>query len=136
MAIHEIRVTSKGEDPKGKGVFNDIQRTIGLPNLTDVRTARIYRVEGATEEEAEKLAQNLFAESIDQDHSLNKPLITDVSQTLEVAYKPGVMNPEAESIMKASKALGVDLKAADSSTQYAFYGPVSPDEVEQVVNRG
>lgn len=135
MAIHEIRVTSKGEDPKGKGVFNDIQRTIGLPDLTDVRTAMVYRVEGATEEEAQRLAQNLFAEPIDQFYSLNEPVITDASQTIEVAYKPGVMNPETESIMRASKALGVDLKAADSSTQYAFYGPVSPDEVEQVVNR-
>lgn len=135
MAIHEIRVTSKGEDPKGKGVFNEIQRTIGLPDLTNVRTARVYRVEGATEEEAQRLAQNLFAEPIDQDYSLNTPLIVDAPQTIEVAYKPGVMNPETESIMRASKALGVDLKAADSSTQYAFYGSVTPEEIKQIEDR-
>lgn len=135
MAIHEIRVTSKGEDPRGKGVFKDIKRTIGVPDLTDVKTARVYRVEGATEEEAEKLAQNLFAETIDQEHSLNEPLITDAPQVVEVAYKPGVMNPESASIIKAADALGVKLDAADSSTEYGFYGPVTRDDVEQVVNK-
>ena len=141
MAIQEIRVTSKGEDTKGKGVFNDIQRTIGIPDLTDVKTARVYRLEGTTAQDAQRLAETLFCEHIDQTYTLNKPIFpkrgilrsittlggfldrkTDVPRVVDVAYKPGVMNPEAESIMRASKALGVNLKAADSSTEYGFYG--------------
>ena len=44
------------------------------------------------------------------------------------------MNPEAASIMKSAKDLGIELTAADSSTEYAFYGGVGQEQVDQVVN--
>ncbi len=135
MAIHEIRVGNTEKDNRGQEVAQEVQRTIGLPGLERVRTARVYRLEGTTEAEAQRLATSLLAESIDQIYTLNKPLITDTPQVIEVAYKPGVMNPEAASIMKAAQDLGVDLAAADSSTEYGFYGSVGTEEINAVVNR-
>lgn len=134
MGIHEIRVGYTEKDIKGQEVAHEAQRTIGVPGLEKVRTARVYRLEGVTEEGAKKLAETLLAEPIDQVYTLNQPLITDALQVVEVAYKPGVMNPEAASIMKASRDLGVNLEAADSSTEYGFYGSISQEEINGVVD--
>lgn len=135
MALHEIRVGYLDKDIKGQEVATEVQRTIGIPELERVKTARVYRLEGIGENEAHKLAETLFCEPIDQQYTLNQPLITDAQHVLEVAYKPGVMNPEVASIIKAAKDLGVNLLAADSSTEYAFYGSLSPEEVNRVVER-
>lgn len=135
MAIHEIRVGQKDRDVKGEGVLHEAKRTLGVQGLEKVKTARVYRVEGITDREAEKLTQSLFSESINQDSTVNRPLIIDTPHIVEVAYKPGVMNPESGSIMKAARDLGINVVAADSSTEYGFYGDVTPEQVGQVVDR-
>lgn len=135
MAIQEIRVGYTQKDIKGQDVAQEAQRTIGVPGLERVKTVRVYRLEGTTGIKAKALAEALFAEPIDQTYTLNYPLITDTHHVVEVAYKPGVMNPEAASIMKSAKDLGVDLVAVDASTEYGFYGNVSQDEVNKVVER-
>jgi phosphoribosylformylglycinamidine synthase subunit PurSL len=157
MNIHEVRVKSTQKDTKGDSVASEAQRTIGLPGLEKVKTTKVYRLEGVTEEEAKVLTDKLLCEPIDQEFSLNKSLmkrssvitgmidslarklikrpIFNLPRVVEVAYKPGVMNPEAASIMKAAKDLKVNLKAADSSTEYGFYGGVGRREVKNVVDR-
>jgi phosphoribosylformylglycinamidine synthase subunit PurSL len=135
MSIHEIRVGSTQRDTKGEEVAAEVQRTIGIPALEKVKTTRVYRVEGADEKETKKLAETLFCELINQEYTIDKPLITDTQNIIEVAYKPGVMNPEAASIMKATKDLGFNLQAADSSTEYAFYGNIGQKEIAQIANR-
>jgi len=135
MSIHEIRVGQKGRDTRGESVFHEAQSTIGISGLEKVTTARVYRLEGTNEVGAKKLAEKLFVEEIDQIHTVDKPLIINTPNVVEVVYKPGVMNPEAASILKAAKDLGVDLIAADSSTEYGFHGLVKADEINQVVNK-
>ncbi len=135
MAIQEIRVVSKDKDLKGQGVSKEVQRTIGVPALERVRTARIYRLESITEQDAKKLAETLFCEPIDQEYTLNSPIITDTQNIVEVAYNPGVMNPEASSIIKSAHDLGINLIEADSSTEYGFYGLVGSRAVNEIVDR-
>ncbi|MDP3955356.1 MAG: phosphoribosylformylglycinamidine synthase subunit PurL [bacterium] len=135
MAIYEIRVGYKEKDIRGEEVAYEVQRTIGIPGLEKVRTTRVYRLESVTKEEAQKLADTLLAESLVQRYTINRPLITDTPQLIEVAYNAGVMNPEAASIIKSARDLGIDLTAADSSTEYGFYGEVTRDQVEQVAKR-
>ncbi len=122
-----------GRDVRGQNVFLEAQRTIGVPELEAVKTARVYRLEGITKKEARQLARILFCEPIDQTYTLNEPVITDTPHVVEVAYKPGVMNPEAASIMKAAQDVGIPLAAADSSTEYGFYGPVEEGDVQHIV---
>src|SRR3989344_131265 len=135
MAIQEIRVVSKDKDLKGQGVSQEAQRAIGVPGLEKVRTARVYRLEGITEYDAQRLAETLFCEPIDQEYTLNEPIITDAQNIVEVAYKPGVMNPETSSIIKSAQGLGINMIAADSSTEYGFYGSVGLEQVNEIVDR-
>jgi phosphoribosylformylglycinamidine synthase len=133
MAICEVRVAQLGRDTRGEAVLYEARRTLGIEGLTEVRTARVYRLEGITDEETERLREALFCEPISQRASLNAPLITDTPNVVEVAYKPGVMNPEVASIVKSARDLGIEPTAADSSTEYGFYGKISPDEVQKIV---
>lgn len=91
-------------------------QTIRVQSENDDRT-KIYRLEGITKKQAKVLAENLLAESVNQTYSINKAKRGN-SKT-EIAYKPGVMNPEVESIIKAAKDLKINLKAADSSWEYS-----------------
>src|SRR3989338_6055989 len=77
---------------------------------------KVYRLEGISLEETKILAEKLLSESLTQIYSINIPIIKE--KVIEVAYKPGVMNPEVSSILKAAEDLGIKLIAADSSYEY------------------
>ncbi|EKD65581.1 MAG: hypothetical protein ACD_50C00045G0004 [uncultured bacterium] len=100
-----------------------------------IRSARVYRLEGIKKKDAEILAQKLFCEPINQVYSLNRPLIKNTSQKVEIAYRPGVMNPEAASIIKSAKDMGIELLAADSSWEYYFFEKISEDEIHERVRK-
>ncbi|MDI6906297.1 MAG: phosphoribosylformylglycinamidine synthase subunit PurS, partial [Thermoanaerobacterales bacterium] len=130
MAIQEIHVGIKPElrDAHGRETLAEIRRSLGITGVHDIRTVKVFRFEGLPEEDAEYLARRLLCEDVFQHYSVNRPLIGDADRLVEVAYRPGVMNPEAASLMKAASDLGVKgLLAADSSLEYAFYGSLSED---------
>ena len=96
-------------------------QTIGQPNI------KVYRLEGVSIKDAKILAEKLLSEKINQRYTINKPvhlggvkahLPGELNSVVEIAYKPGVMNPEVASIVKASSDLGIKLLACDSSVEY------------------
>lgn len=139
MAIQEVRVSIRPglPDPQGRQLLNEIKTSLGLRTVTQVRTARLFRFEGIGEDQAAMLAERLLCEGIVEFYRVNAPVITDTPWLIEVAYKPGVMNPEAISLQKAACDLGVTgLIAADSSWEYAFYGEgISPNDIRLITQR-
>lgn len=135
MAIHEIRVTPLEDDPLGRDIQQEAKRTLGLDTIDEVRTAKVYRLQGISDEEARILAEQVLTDPINQRYKLDEPVGHYTSHVIEVAYKAGVMNPEAESIMKAAKDLNIHPEAADSSREYAFFGEAEATQVENVVGR-
>lgn len=126
MAIQEVRVTNRPglPDPAGNALLYDINRALGLAGIEKVTTAKVYRFEGIDRGQARLLAEKLLAEDVFQIYSIDGPVLNDAGVLVEVAYKPGVMNPEAASLLKAAADLGIaGLLAADSSREYIFRGP-------------
>lgn len=122
--IQTVRVqTVVGKDLRGEEISND------------VKTARVYRLEGVNEKEAIILAEKLFSEPINQRYTLNEPILKNASQVIEIAYKPGVMNPEIASITKAADDLRIRLKAADSAFEYGFFGEISKREAKEIIKK-
>lgn len=138
MAIQEVRVVNRTglPDTVGEGLLYDIHQTLGFKDITEVRTAKVYRFEGIWEQDAWYIAERLLAEQLIHRFSINEPLLTD-GTVVEVAYRPGVMNPEAASLIKSAADLGVKgLLAADSSREYCFLGPgATPDKIEVVLKK-
>jgi len=138
MAIQEVRVQNKPglPDTVAEGVLYDVHHTLGIKDITAVSTAKVYRFEGIGGDEARGIAERLLAENIVQLYSVNRPLL-EGQAVVEVAYKPGVMNPEAASIKKSAADLGVQgLQAVDSSREYAFYGPgATVENIELILKK-
>ncbi|MBI4080404.1 MAG: phosphoribosylformylglycinamidine synthase subunit PurL [Candidatus Levybacteria bacterium] len=134
--IQTIRVqTTKGPDLTGLGLLHDIQSQLHIDGVTKIRTAKVYRVEGLNDTDARILTEQAFCETINQDYAINSTLFTDAKHIVEIAYKPGVMNPEVQSILKSASDLGFSLAAADSSREYAFYGKVTREQVTQIIHK-
>lgn len=114
--IQKIRVrTHKGPDLRGEAILNDIKQLLQMDSITNVKTASVYRLDGISKKDAVSLAENLLCEKINQEYSINQPLISNATHVVEIAYKPGVMNPEVTTIKKAASDLGINLDEADSS---------------------
>lgn len=131
--IQIVRVSSRNEKEDLRGI--DLSVELQETEVTKVRTNRLYRLEGITRVQAKILAEKLFCEHINQNYSLDTPLINGKSQKIEIAYKPGVMNPEVASIVKSAKDLGIKLIAADSSTEYHFFGKISKEKIDEIVQK-
>ena len=132
--IHEVKVTPVGEDPLGREVKQEAARTLGLSDIEAVQTSKVYRLEGVSEDEARILAESLLTDPVSEQYSLDSASGAAVN-SLEVGYKPGVMNPQVASIMKAAQDLGIRPVAADASIEYKFVGEVSAADVDAIAGR-
>ena len=134
--IYEIKVTSKeNKDPRGQDLLAEIRRTLKITSIKNIRTAKVYRLEGINPLQAQHFAQTALIEPIDQTATFNKPIFKGANHLVEVAYKPGVMNPEVESILKSASDTGAKIEAADSSYLYAFFGKPSKNQLEAIIKR-
>ncbi|MFZ5644001.1 MAG: phosphoribosylformylglycinamidine synthase subunit PurL [Bacillota bacterium] len=138
MPVHEVRVVNLPDIPDtvGEALLYEIHNTLGIKDIVNVRTAKVYRFEGISKSEAKLVADRLLSERIFQKYSINEPVL-EGDEVVEIAYKPGVMNPEAATIMKSVSDLGIKgLLAADSGREYAFYGPGAlPGNIEQILKK-
>ncbi len=134
--IHTVRVATKAPtDPQGTDVLAEVRRTLGIEALERVRTVRVYRLEGVSGAEATRLGRLLLCDPVDHHYTVDCPIATGADRVVEVAYRPGVMNPEAESITRAAADLGIAPAAVDSSREYAFFGPLTDEEVARILER-
>ncbi len=134
--IHQIKIASAAsKDSRGQDLFEEIRRTLNIKSIKNIRTAKVYRLEGVTQTQALKFAKKVLFEPIDQRMSTGRSLFNGANETIEVAYKPGVMNPEAASLIKAGKDIGINLKAADSSWEYAIFGKLTKNQIDSITKR-
>ena len=134
--IYEVRVASKSQkDPKGQDLLAEIKRTLHIKTIKNIKTAKVYRLEGISQKDAKKFTEVMLFEPIDRRISVNRPIFTDAVQIIEVAYKPGVMNPEVASLLKSATDLKIPLIFADSSWEYAFYGQINKEDIEKIIKR-
>jgi phosphoribosylformylglycinamidine synthase II len=132
--VHEIRVFPKDpdDDPRSKSLRAQAEHLLG--SQIDSVTARVFLAEGVSAEEAEKLARELFTDPVIEDYNLRPREDWDNPTTLDVAYQPGAMNPEVQSIIDGAESLEVDLKAVDTSTQYQLEQKDATDARRLLVN--
>lgn len=134
--LFEIRVEPKGlSDSKGDDLLAEIKRTLKINSSKKIRTARIYRLEGIAKSDIKRFTETVLWEPIDQNVSYGSPKAANDGQIVEVAYKPGVMNPEVASLLKAAGDLGIKLAAADSSWEYHFSGKVTKGDLQKIIDR-
>lgn len=132
--ITTIRVTSK-TPTSSTDLIAEIKKILSINSISRIETAKVYRLEGLNKKQTIEFAKVALVEPITQAFTLEKPIFKSDSNIVEIAYKPGVMNPEVGSIAKAAADLGYKLKAADSSHEYAFWGKLNTKDLERIVER-
>lgn len=126
MAIQEIVVRKNEPDTRGQNLLH--QTTIlGLP-LTTVEVTDVYRFEGIEPEQAQILADKLLANPLTQQFEINPEPPDQAQNITEVGYKPGVLQPEVPSILRAANNLGINPLAADVITRWALVGELTPEQ--------
>ncbi|MDO8512576.1 MAG: AIR synthase-related protein [bacterium] len=135
--IHKFLIQDE-RNQKGKDLLREIKATLGIGSITSVNTRQIYRLEGLTQEQAYDFAMRILCEPLIQTCSTTLPETEDDAPLLwyEVAYKRGVMNPAAASIVKTAHDDGLaNLIAADTSWTYCFHGNPTQEELERIFSR-
>jgi len=132
VGIHEIRVFGD-HDPTAEAIRKQAEAMLGIDIA--LTTARVFRVEGITDEDADMLAWQVFSDSLTQDAEVGERTNWDNPQRVEVAPQVGMMNPEEKPIGYASGLLGIAPLAVSSSTELHFAPDTPQDNIDQVVNR-
>jgi phosphoribosylformylglycinamidine synthase II len=116
--IHEIRVFPKDKDNDARADSLRKQAEHLLGKGINSVTSRVFLIEGVDKTEAERLANELLTDSVTEDYSLQKRNDWRYPGQIDVAYQPGAMNPEVQSIHDGAESLGINPQAIDSSTEY------------------
>ncbi|MBI4137153.1 phosphoribosylformylglycinamidine synthase [Candidatus Roizmanbacteria bacterium] len=136
MAIQEIHVGLKeGRDPRGEAVIHDLQHALGITTIVEVVTTDVYRYEGISSDDAEKLRAEVLTDPvIEQSSGGTRPFEPRYGITIEIGKRPGVMDPDQDEMIRAANYLGVNPIAAARSTIYTFTGSLTPQQIEAIHN--
>jgi len=129
MTIQEIRVSKKeGIDPRRK-TFDEQFSDMGIQCSA---VADVYRFEKIGPQDAQMLADQVLTDPITQVSTVNTPLLDDGCHTLEIGYKPGVMNPVSASLEHAAHILEIYPTATSSSTEYHIQGNITGEQLQAI----
>ena len=113
MAIYKFTVNFNSHDPRASAYMREA-RALGFDTLQRIDIQDLYFVEGQlSQEELQQLTLKLLTDPVtqsavwDQLPSLPSKPESD-SVILEVALRPGVTDPVAEQIVRASHEIGFD----------------------------
>ncbi len=137
VARIEVHPAAPADDPRGAAVLAEV-REMGLADaLRAVHTARVFLIESTLEPAAtERIAVELLADPVNQRPVTGARPPADDAATVEVHYKPGVMDPVAQSTRDAIvEMLGeVDRLEVRTGFRYDFDG-ATPDQARVIAQR-
>jgi len=119
----EVRAGDDQPDPAGEAALKLARQTLG--RVDAVRTATVYLIEALLEDEAlERIAAELLADPVSQYAVIGAADVPPDHHVVEVHYKPGVMDPVAQSTREAIAemlpALALDQVEVRTATRYDF----------------
>ena len=103
-------------------------KDLGFEAVEDIRIKHVYFLIGAlTQTEARRIAEELLIDSVIQDYKIyaenETPLIPEGYVSLQIMYKPGVMDPVEDSTLKGIKDLGItSVESLRTAKKYLFKG--------------
>ncbi len=134
----EIRQKEGLLDVVGDSVFKEIAE-LGIRGVSKVEVAFLYFIEGDLQEEhLEKICRELLMDKITQRYSYaSRPSgFGRWAKVVEIAYKPGVMDPVEESTLKAIRDLGIrKVQRLRTARRYFFYGTLSDKGLNTIINK-
>jgi phosphoribosylformylglycinamidine synthase II len=116
-------------------------KNLGYGELEDLRLRHLYFLIGTiTGEEAKTIAQALLIDSVIQEFSVysadETPPVASGYQSLQIMYKPGVMDPVEESTLRGVRDLGItSLSSVRTAKKYLFKGALSSEVLFKIAEK-
>ncbi|MDD6088932.1 MAG: AIR synthase-related protein [Desulfovibrionaceae bacterium] len=134
----EAGPSSRVRDNIGIRFADRIRKASGL-NIREIRTVKVFTLDGISTDQAEKLIrQAALHDPVLQEAALTPLPIGDADWIIEVGFRPGVTDNEGKTARNtAALVLGLDRGslAVYTSVQYRISGSLSADEARMVADR-
>ena len=134
----EITVRDPGADIDAEAALHDL-RDFGLAGLEGARSVRLYAIHGEfSPRDVERIASEFLADPVVEMFSVNQPVIPfrgDNDHIVEIARRPGVMEPAEASALKGIGELGYKAQWVRAGRRYIVTGAVSKRELHAAVTR-
>jgi phosphoribosylformylglycinamidine synthase II len=133
----EVRDKKGVYDAVAEHLKRDI-KDLGFNKKLDVEYTQVYTIRGKfSKNDAERLAKEVLSDKVSQVFSLGfaspKTAPRRKKTIVEIAYNPGVMDPAAESVLKAAKDTGIKgIVSAATSKKYIFTGDLTRKDISLI----
>ncbi len=121
----EVAVKREFGDAAGRAAVEDLVDA-GLSGITAGRLVRVFTIEGELpRKDADKIATNLLADPVTETFAINEPVdagLDGALHVIEIAKRPGVMDPVEASTLKGLADMGLRAEAVATSRKYVFAG--------------
>jgi len=125
------------KDIQGENLRNKILINLKLKQecLKELNVVDCYLIEGnLSKKELNFIAENIFADKITQNFTVNVPFVTNFSGLIWVSFKPGVTDNTGKTAREAIKdTTGKDVDVY-TSKQYFWTGNLSKDDATKLAN--
>lgn len=123
-------------DTIGLGILQDIL-DLGINGVESVRTAAIYWIEGSLDEiSIHRIGNELLADPITQQYSIDQIQISEKQWTIEVQYKPGVTDAVGDSTVKGINDLGISkVSRVRTGKKFCITGELNLNKIENISKR-
>ncbi len=134
----EVAVRDPAMDLDARAALHDL-REYGLTELTGAKSVRLYAIHGPfVPRDIDRIASELLADPVVEMFSVNQPVYPgrdNLDHIIEIAKRPGVMEPSEASALKGISLLGYRADWIRSGRRYIFNGPVSKNTLYTAVTR-
>lgn len=132
--IQKISVIPLVSDPKENHISHQIGEFLNI-KIKDMKIVKNFYIQGISVKEAEKIASEILACPITEKYIVNGEFFNDHPKKIEIAFQPGVMNPEAETISEELKDKKIAHEAVMISYAYYFKDDLSDTQLETIRDR-
>ncbi len=131
--MNRIFVEKKAaHNAEARHLLHDLHESLGLPNLTGLRIAQRYELDGLTEKQFDEAATHILSEP--QVDEISKELRLNSNETaFAVEYLPGQFDQRADSAAQCVQILtGKDRPAAISARVIILQGELSGSDIDNI----
>lgn len=123
----------KGFDIEAKQLFNDLSQNLGIRELTEVRIANRYHIQGVSKEAYEKALVNIFSEpNIDTIYEESLPLDGSY-KVFGIEYLPGQYDQRADSAAQCIEILTTSERPIINTAKIIMIkGNITDDEFRKI----
>ena len=133
-----IVVSVSPKDLRNSAKRKEIQHVLSVSGekAACVSVSALYKLEGRlSQAQIDKIAEELLCDPIAETYAVNDQPRASGIRFVDVWFKPGVMDPAGDSVLKAVRDLNVSsLTRAACGTRFVFRGEVSSSATRELLN--